>query len=141
VNEYVTGEAGSPDSSARLLSGSRISSGVACGVTGKREGGRVTSTLGRIGGSRLASPARRLMEPILDAAAGARDHLGEISDVFRANVGWCTTRVDGSPYNQLRRADGTKIAARLIVAVLLGIVTGLRPWGRAWRATQRRAAA
>ena len=85
VNEYVTGEAvppiAAPDYS-RLADQQRRR---LAELRGKREGGRVTSTLGALEAA-AREPGAPLMEPILDAVR-ARATLGEISDVFRAAWG------------------------------------------------------
>jgi len=85
VNEYVTGEPAPPIAApdySRLADQQRRR---LAELRGKREGGRVTSTLGALEAA-AREPGAPLMEPILDAVR-ARATLGEISDVFRAAWG------------------------------------------------------
>ncbi len=90
VNEFVTGEPVPPISAPDYSKLAGQQRRRLTELRGKREGGRVKSTLGAL--EAAARDARApLMEPILDAVR-ARATLGEISDVLRGVWGVHDTR-------------------------------------------------
>ena len=82
VNEYVTGEPAPPIPAPDYSKLAEQQRRRLAELRGKREGGRVTRTLGALEAAARAADAP-LMEPILDAVR-ARATVGEISDVLRA---------------------------------------------------------
>ena len=85
VNEYVSEEPAPPIAAPDYSRLAQEQQRRLAELRGKREGGRVKSTLGALEAAARA-PRAPLMEPILDAVR-ARATLGEISDVFRAAWG------------------------------------------------------
>jgi len=82
VNEYVTGEPAPPIPAPDYSKLAEQQRRRLAELRGKREGERVTRTLGALEAAARAADAP-LMEPILDAVR-ARATVGEISDVLRA---------------------------------------------------------